>query len=108
MQAEIDERKPKVLFGGEQHPQPGWFVWSVMKATRVLGFTLLWAGIGMAVGLFFGILFVMLATSFQHHVPDMSLAYRVIAVPVAAVCGGVAFVWTLVGIFRAGRGKQQG
>lgn len=99
----MEEQKPKVLFGGAPHTEPSWFVWGVMKAARVLGFTLLWAGLGMALGLFCGILFVMVASPFQHHAPDMSEAYRAIAVPVAVLSGGAAFLWNLGGVLKDAR-----
>lgn len=103
---EIEEQKPKMLFGGTPHRQPSWFVWALMKGARVLGFTLLWAGLGMAAGLFLGILFVMVASPFQHHAPDMSLAYREIAVPVAVLSGGAAFFWNLYGVLQAARQRH--
>lgn len=73
-----------------QTPRPSWFVRFVMATVRILFVTLLFTLLGMAVGLFFGII----VTAFRHH--PMNEAYRVFAVPVAVAWGAGALVWSLV------------
>jgi hypothetical protein len=67
---------------------------SILIATglRVVLFSITCAGLGMAFGLFAGIL-VQVARSLMHHgAIDMTVAYRYFAIPLAAVCGVGALV----------------
>jgi hypothetical protein len=54
------------------------------------------AGISFAVSLFVGILCMAFMGAFRGHLPDMRLAYRMFALPVAAMVGTLAFVVTCV------------
>jgi len=59
---------------------------------RVIMITFGIAGISFAVSLFVGILCMTMMGAFRGHLPDMRLAYRMFALPVAAMVGIVAFV----------------
>jgi len=71
-------------------PSPSWFVRLLMATYRTVLLTVLFTGLGMAVGLFFGIII----TALRHH--PMNEAYRVISIPVAITSGTCAFVWNVV------------
>jgi zinc transporter ZupT len=64
-----------------------------MKGFRVVSLTVLWAGVGMGVGLFCGIIGVLVLSVVQQRALDLSLAYRNIATPIAILVGGCAFLW---------------
>jgi hypothetical protein len=92
------EREPgesKTLLAGEPMRQPSWLVWSVMNGFRVLMLTVLWAGFGMGLGLFCGILVLMTVGAIHHQMPPMDLAYRRISIPAAIATGSGAFLWNL-------------
>ena len=59
---------------------------------RVIMITFGITGISFAVSLFVGILCMAMMGMFRGHLPDMRLAYRMFALPVAAMVGIVAFV----------------
>jgi uncharacterized membrane protein len=59
---------------------------------RVLLITLVLTGLTFAVSLFVGILGLLGWGLFHGHLPDMRLAYRHFALPIAATVGTVAFV----------------
>ncbi len=61
---------------------------------RVLLITFGFTGISFAVSLFVGILCMAMMGIFRGHLPDMRLAYRIFALPVAAMVGILAFVVT--------------
>ena len=82
----------------EYRPRPPWHVRLIMFIARTLLFTLLFAGLGMGVGLLFGIIATTVTAAAHHVQPDMTNAYRHIAIPVALVSGTCAFVWN---VFRA-------
>jgi hypothetical protein len=98
MVSEREVRGGKTLIPGEPMREPSWPVWTLMKGSRIVVLTVLWAGFGMGVGLFCGIFGVLAASVVKHQALDMSLAYRYISIPVAACSGGCAFVWN---VFRA-------
>ena len=93
--SEMEARGSKTLVAIEPMREPSWQVWTLMKGSRVAVLTLLWAGVGMGVGLFCGIIGVLVMSLVQHRALDLSMAYRYIATPVAAVIGSGAFVWNL-------------
>ena len=99
--SEMEARGSKSLVSGEPMREPSWLVWTLMKGFRVVVLTVLWAGLGMAVGLFTGILVVIAGSLLQHHAPEMSLAYRHISIPVAIVSGSCAFLWNGYGMLKA-------
>jgi hypothetical protein len=105
--SQIDDRRPKTLLPGKPVTEPSWFVWCVMKTTRVLAFTVLWTGLGMGVGLFCGIVGVILASAFAHHAPVMSMAYRRVAFPVAITSGTCAFLWNVFRAIQAGKQRMK-
>ena len=63
---------------------------------RVFLFTFGLTGIAFAVSLFLGILGMAVVGIFRGHLPDMRLAYRLFALPVAMVAGAAAFVGTWI------------
>lgn len=87
--------------------EPSWLVWMVMKAMRLLLLTILWTGVGMGVGLFCGIIGVAGWSAVGHHTPEMDMAYRRVAVPVAVIVGGCAFLWNLLRIMQAAVRRRQ-
>ena len=93
--SEMEARGSKTLIASEPMREPSWLVWTLMKGFRTVTLTVLWAGVGMGVGLFCGILGVMLMSLVQQRAVDMSLAYRYVAIPIAIGSGSCAFVWNL-------------
>jgi uncharacterized membrane protein YhhN len=91
--SEMEARGSKTLVATEPTTEPSWLVWTVMKGFRVVFLTVLWAGLGMGVGLFCGIIGVLVLSVVQHRALDLSLAYRNIATPVAILIGGCALLW---------------
>src|SRR5450432_688523 len=63
---------------------------------RIIMITFGVTGISFAVSLFVGIVCMAFMGVFRGHLPDMRLAYRMFALPVAAMVGTVAFVVTSV------------
>jgi hypothetical protein len=94
--SEMEARGSKTLLASEPMLRPSWLVWTLMKAFRIVMLTLLWSGLGMGAGLFCGIFGLMAAGAILHRPPDMELAYRHVAIPVAVCAGGCALLWNLV------------
>jgi hypothetical protein len=94
--SEMEARGSKTLVASEPMRQPSWAVWTLMKAIRILLLTVLWTGLGMGAGLFCGILGLMVAAALRHQAPEMELAYRYVAIPVAISVGSCALLWNLV------------
>ena len=67
---------------------------------RILMITFGFTGISFAVSLFVGILCMAFMGIFRGHLPDMRLAYRMFALPVAAMVGTVALIIASVVEFR--------
>ncbi len=67
---------------------------------RILMITFGLAGISFAVSLFVGILCMAFMGAFRGHLPDMRLAYRMFALPVAIMVGALAFTVATVVEFR--------
>lgn len=105
---EMEAGGSKTLGGGEPMKQPSWLVWSLMKGFRVLTLTVLWAGLGMGVGLFCGIVGVVAWSAMTHRAAQMDLAYRNVALPVAICTGICAFLWNLLRMVQAGASKRRG
>ncbi len=63
---------------------------------RTFFLTLLFTGLGMALGLMVGILTTAIAALFGHHPADMTVAYRRFAIPNAIVFGTGAFLWNVI------------
>ena len=74
---------------------------------RVIMLTFGLTGISFAVSLFLGILGLVVVGIVRGHLPDMRLAYRSIALPVAAVVACVAFVSAWIMEIRAYRRAKQ-
>jgi ABC-type amino acid transport system permease subunit len=70
-----------------------------MATYRTVLLTILFTGLGMAFGLFCGIII----TALRHH--PMNEAYRVISIPVAVTSGTCAFVFNVVREVRKAVGK---
>jgi hypothetical protein len=103
----MEARGSKTLVASEPMKQPSWLVWTLMKGIRLVMLTLLWTGLGMGAGLFCGIAGLMIAGAVTHRIPEMSMAYRNISIPVAIFSGSCAFLWNLVRTIQAAwrRGK---
>ncbi|MGA8620490.1 MAG: hypothetical protein WB660_18445 [Candidatus Sulfotelmatobacter sp.] len=72
------------------HP-PRWFTIPV----RVILVTFIGTLISFAVSLLFGILGIVVGSSLRHVNPNMTVAYRQIALPAAVVAGSIIFVLAL-------------
>ncbi len=70
---------------------PRWYAIPV----RVLLVTFIGTLISFAVSLLLGILGIVVVSSLRHVNPNMTVAYRVIALPVALVAGSIIFVLAL-------------
>lgn len=99
--SEMEARGSKTLVASERMSRPSWAVWTLMRALRVVLLTVLWTGVGMGAGLFCGILGLMVAAAIRHQAPEMELAYRHFAIPVAIGVGGCALLWNLVRTMQA-------
>src|ERR1700751_155373 len=77
---------------GKAHRPPRWYGIPL----RVFLATFIGTLICFAVSLFIGIFGTMIVSALQAIHPDMRIAYRLIALPMAAVAGGVIFVLSLV------------
>lgn len=106
--SEMEARGSKTLVGGEPVKQPGWLMWTLMKGFRLVALTVMWAALGMGVGLFCGILGLMIAGAIMHHMPVMSMAYRKISIPAAIVSGSCAFVWNLARTVQVAARRHKG
>jgi hypothetical protein len=91
--SEMEARGSKTLVASEPMKQPNWLVWTLMKGFRVVLLTVLWTGLGMAVGLFCGIISLLVRSAILHLTPDMSMAYRYVSIPIAICTGSCAFLW---------------
>jgi hypothetical protein len=72
--------------------KPRWYAIPV----RVLLVTFIGTLISFAASLLLGILGIVVVTSLRHVNPNMTVAYRLIALPAAVVAGGIIFVLALV------------
>jgi hypothetical protein len=70
---------------------PGWYSIPV----RVLLVTFIGTLISFAVSLFVGIVGIVIISTLRHMHPDMTIAYRTIALPAAVVTGSIIFVLAL-------------
>lgn len=103
----MEARGSKTLLGGEPLREPSWLVWTLMKAGRVVFLTVLWTGLGMGVGLFCGILGLLALGALHHQMPEMSMAYRYISIPVAVCSGSGAFLWNVARALQAAGRKHK-
>lgn len=94
--SEMEARGSKTLVASEPMKRPSWTGWTLMQGLRIVLLTVLWTGLGMGAGLFCGIFGFMVAAAFHHQPPEMQLAYRQVAIPVAMGSGGVALLWNLM------------
>ncbi len=91
MPLDVDNRaKPSVP------ARPPWYVRLVMIAFRTLLLTMLFALLGMAMGLLAGIIGTIVMAAMHHTQPDMTAAYRHVAIPAAVVSGAGAFLWNVL------------
>ena len=91
MPLDLDDRaKPPVP------AHPPWYVRLVMMGFRTLLLTLLFALLGMAVGLLAGIIITVVTAAMHHTQPDMTAAYRHMAIPAAVASGAGAFLWNIL------------
>jgi ABC-type sugar transport system permease subunit len=94
--SEMEARGSKTLVAAEPMRRPSWLVWTLMKTFRTVLLTVLWSGLGMGAGLFCGIVGLLVAATIQHQRPEMDLAYRHVAIPVAICAGSCALLWNLM------------
>lgn len=87
---------PPSQFEGPASPAPS----LVGIFPRILMITFGITGISFAVSLFVGILCMAMMGAFRGHLPDMRLAYRMFALPVALMVGTLALCVTCVVEFR--------
>ena len=71
---------------------PRWYAIPV----RVLLLTFIGTLISFAVSLFLGIIGTVAVSALRHIRPDMTVAYRQVALPAAAVAGSIIFVLALI------------
>jgi len=65
----------------------------IAAVVRTIIFTITCTGLGMALGLFSGIVVQVIRSLVHRHAPiDMSVAYRYVGFPLAAICGIGAFI----------------
>jgi hypothetical protein len=100
---EMEARGRKTLVDAEPMKEPSWLVWTLMKGFRVVLLTVLWSGLGMGVGLFCGIVGVVAGAAIGHRTPEMDVAYRNVAIPVAICIGGCALLWNLLRVVQAAK-----
>ena len=103
--SEMEARGSKSLVGGKPMQEPSWLIWTLMKLTRLLWLTAMWAGLGMGAGLFFGILWVVLRSAITHTPAELSLSYRSAGIPMAILLGGCALLWNTVRTVQAAKQK---
>ncbi len=72
-----------------------WYVRFIMISFRTLLLTLLFAMLGMALGLLTGIIATVVMAGVHHVQPDMTVAYRHVAIPAALASGAGAFLWNV-------------
>jgi hypothetical protein len=70
---------------------PRWYAIPV----RILLVTFIGTLISFAVSLFIGILGIIIVSALRHTQPNMTVAYRLIALPTAVVAGSIIFVLAL-------------
>lgn len=106
--SEMEARGSKTLVAVEASAKPSWLAWTLMKVARLLLLTVFWGGLGMGVGLFCGIVGVLIRGALLHASPDMSAAYRYVSIPLAILCGSCAFLWNLLRSVQAAARRRRG
>jgi hypothetical protein len=104
--SEQQQRGSKTLFGGAPRTEPGWLAWTLVALIRITFLTVIWTGLGMGAGLLLGLLAAMLRAALTHSLGDVDLAYRLVAIPLAALCGTGALLWNLVGTAKAAKQRM--
>jgi hypothetical protein len=105
--SEMEARGSKTLIAAEPMRQPSWPVWTLMKGFRIVMLTVLWSGLGMGAGLFCGIVGLVAASAVLHQRPEMDLAYRHIAIPVAVFVGSCTLLWNLMRTIQAAAQRKK-
>jgi hypothetical protein len=88
MTLQVEDRAPAL-------PAPKWYVRFIMVSFRTVLLTLLFTALGMGAGLLVGIIATVILAAAHGVQPDMTHAYRYVAVPVALTSGSCAFVWNV-------------
>jgi Flp pilus assembly pilin Flp len=88
MALQVENRTPA-------RPAPKWYVRFIMVSFRTVLLTILFTALGMGVGLLLGIIATVVLAAAHGVQPDMTHAYRHVAVPVALGSGTCAFVWNV-------------
>ncbi len=81
-------------------PKPTRVQRAVFASGRVLFLTIIFTGLGMALGLFIGIVSTGLLNASRHGALDMALAYRRVAIPTAIVFGAGALLFQVLAAIR--------
>lgn len=76
-------------------PRPSWLVRFIRTTFRIFFLTLLFTCLGMALGLFVGILYTLIAGGLTHTHVELLRAVHNFAIPCAVASGTVAFLWNL-------------
>ncbi len=76
--------------------QQTWYQKAFVRGFRVFFVTLLFTMLGMGLGLFCGILWFSISGAIHNAHPDLSLAYRVVAIRVAVASGSIALLYQLL------------
>ncbi|HWR36561.1 MAG TPA: hypothetical protein VN622_11890 [Clostridia bacterium] len=71
-----------------------------MKTFRVILLSLMFAALGMGLGLLMGILGTVAYAIVNHSHPDVTVAYRLVAIPLAIISGLVALLYTVFNEIR--------
>ncbi len=71
--------------------KPSPFIRFLMTTSRIVVLTAMFAALGMGVGIFVGIFGTVILAMIRHTHADMANSYRHFAIPLAILCGTVAF-----------------
>jgi uncharacterized BrkB/YihY/UPF0761 family membrane protein len=88
MALQVENRTPA-------RPAPKWYVRFIMVSFRTVLLTVLFTALGMGVGLLVGIVATVVLAAVHNVQPDMTQAYRHVAIPLALASGSCAFVWNV-------------
>jgi hypothetical protein len=103
----LDEgrHRNRTLFGGTPAARSSWLGWGLAQLAMTAFLTFASAGIGMGLGTLAGIIFVALRGAAGATV-NVDWSYRLVGVPVASLCGLIAFGWSLRRSVRSTRERM--
>ena len=88
MALEVENRAPA-------RPRPKWYVRLIMVSFRTVLLTILFTALGMGAGLLMGIIATIVLAAAHGVQPDMTHAYRYVAIPLALTSGSCALLWNI-------------